>query len=128
MKSRLAQGGCEAADATEAEMDEVVKRWTIIEHAARQPHLNRAQTLAHNLSWKLHGEEKTNTQEEHLNKLHETKTDPPHTTHPGLWGKLGHHHKAANSEPTTPPDTVQPPDVKVETAPVSEHQHNGVTL
>jgi hypothetical protein len=126
-KSRIAQGNREAEHATEEEMDEVVKRWTVVEHAAKQPHLNRAQILAHDLSWKLHGEGKVKPNGEHLHELHEAKSEPPHATHHGLWGKLGHHHKALESEPATPPDAVQPPRVNAETAPTSDHRLEDVT-
>lgn len=123
----MTQGNREAEHATEAEIDEVVKRWTIVEHAAKQPHLNRAQTLAHNLSWKLHGEGKVKPNGEHPDELHEAKGVPPHATHHGLWGKLGHHHKALESEHTTPPDALQPPHVNADIALISDDRLEDVT-
>jgi hypothetical protein len=75
MKSRVSQGEQEVEGTTEEEMDEVVKRWTIIEQEAKQPHLNRAQTLAHNLSWKIHGQGKVKIDGKHSAEEHH-KSEP----------------------------------------------------
>ncbi|KAH8596187.1 hypothetical protein B0O99DRAFT_125217 [Bisporella sp. PMI_857] len=98
IKSRLAQGKQETLSTSEEEKVMIVKKWAETKSsAASQPHLNKSQTLANKLSWKLHGglaEEakhgrRENGKEEGTGHLH------------GLWhpGHHHHHEKTGSAKP-----------------------------